>query len=123
MHHLHHHSIDAEILTGLKAGVRVLIPRIKLNPSDIDLPFVLCRHQFPIRLAYSMTINKSQGQTFQKVGIYLRKPCFTHGQLYVALSRVRMFQNVKIKVIQTEQQGVLDGKTYTQNVVFPQVIS
>ena len=76
-----------------------------------------------IRLAYSMTINKSQGQTFQKVGIYLRKPWFTHGQLYVAFSRVRTFRSVKIKVIQTEQQGVLDGKTYTQNVVFPQVIS
>ena len=39
VHHLHHHSSDAEILTGLKAGVRVLIPRNKLNPSDID---VLC---------------------------------------------------------------------------------
>ena len=67
-----------------------------------------------------MTINKSQGQTFQKIGIYLRKPCFTHGQLDVAFLRVRMFQNVKIKVIQIEQ---LDGKIYTQNVVFLQVIS
>ena len=50
VHHLHHHSIDAKILTGWKAGVRMLILRIKLNPSDIDLPFVLCRHQFPVRL-------------------------------------------------------------------------
>jgi len=45
------------------------------------------RIQFPVTLAYCMTIHKSQGQTFNKVGIYLDSPCFTHGQLYVALSR------------------------------------
>ena len=47
----------------------VLLPRIKLAPSDVNLPFVLERRQFPVRLAYSMTINKGQGQTFDEVGI------------------------------------------------------
>ena len=62
VHHLHSHVIDAEILSGSFASHRVLIPRIKLAPSDVNLPFTLQRIQFPVRAAYSMTINKSQGK-------------------------------------------------------------
>ncbi|EFN60707.1 Uncharacterized ATP-dependent helicase YHR031C, partial [Camponotus floridanus] len=57
-------------------------------------PFIFKRRQFPIKLA--MTINKSQGQTFDKVGIDLRKDVFNHGQLYVVFSRVRTWQALKI---------------------------
>ncbi|KAF2359133.1 DNA helicase Pif1-like, partial [Trinorchestia longiramus] len=84
---LHEHCIEASIISGSHTHNRVLIPRIKLNTSDANIPFVLHRTQFPVRLSYSMTINKAQGQTFDRVGIYLPKPCFTHGQLYVAFSR------------------------------------
>ena len=47
------------------------------------------RRQFPLRLAYSMNINKAQGQTFEKVALYLQRQCFSRGQLYVAFSRAR----------------------------------
>ena len=43
-----------------------------------------------------MTINKSQGQTFERVGLHLHKPVFAHGQLYVACSRVRSFDSIKV---------------------------
>ncbi|OAD76965.1 hypothetical protein PHYBLDRAFT_165462 [Phycomyces blakesleeanus NRRL 1555(-)] len=56
------------------------------------------RCQFPARLAFAMTINKSQGQTLDKVGLYLPDHVFGHGQLYVALSRVRTPNSVKIMV-------------------------
>jgi len=45
-----------------------------------------------------MIINKSQGQTFEKVVVNLRKDIFNHGQLYVALSRVRSWNSLKIYI-------------------------
>ncbi|XP_065662697.1 uncharacterized protein LOC100205305 [Hydra vulgaris] len=95
---LHNNYIDGQVLTGVAAGNRILVPRVQLAPSDSNLPFILKRRQFPVRLAYSMTINKSQGQTFDKVGVYLKKPCFSHGQLYVACSRTRSFNSLFFKV-------------------------
>ena len=77
---------------------RVMISQIKLAPSDVNLPFVLERRQLPVRLAYSMTINKAQGQTFDKVGIYLPAPVFIHGQLYVALSRAKSFKDIFVNL-------------------------
>ena len=50
--------------------------------------FQIHRRQFPLHLAYAMTINKSQGQTLQQVALDLREPCFAPGQLYVALGQV-----------------------------------
>ena len=53
------------------------LPRIDLSPSDSRLPFKLVRQQFPIKPAYAMTMNKSQGQTFDKVGLYFPAECST----------------------------------------------
>ena len=122
VHNLHEHVIDAEIITGSCKGHRVLIPRIKLAPSDTNLPFTLQRTQFPLRLSYCMTINKAQGQTFDKLGIFLPDPVFAHGQLYVAFSRARCFQNVYIKMYQTPTQGLFGTKHLTKNVVYTEVL-
>jgi ATP-dependent DNA helicase PIF1 len=88
--------IEAEIITGNNVGKRVFIPRIIMSPSGTDWPFVLRRRQFPVRVAFAITINKSQGQTFNNVGVYLSSPVYSHGQLYVAISWVTSSANIKI---------------------------
>ncbi|XP_036339810.1 uncharacterized protein LOC118749148 [Rhagoletis pomonella] len=78
--------IEATILNGKFQGENVLLPRIPIIPTDVPVEFK--RVQFPIRLAFAMTINKSQGQTMSVCGLDLGTACFSHGQLYVACSRV-----------------------------------
>ncbi|XP_044980863.1 uncharacterized protein LOC123448144 [Hordeum vulgare subsp. vulgare] len=93
-------AIDAEIVLGQHAGKRVFLPRIPLCPSDDEMfPFRFKRKQFPIRLSFAMTINKAQGQTIPNVGVYLPDPVFSHGQLYVALSRATAKSNIKILAV------------------------
>lgn len=52
----------------------IIIPRINLHYDEDDMPFKFERRQFPLIPAFAMTINKSQGQTFDKVGIMLNQP-------------------------------------------------
>ena len=81
----------------------------------------LIRRQFPVTLSFAMTINKSQGQTFRKNGLYLPRPVFGHGQLYVAFSRVGDQRNIVVLVVDGRREG-LEG-VYTKNVVYRQVFT
>ena len=83
---LHRTVIEATVFTDCAQGESVFIPRIPLIPSDY--PFEFQRLQFPLKLCFAMTINKSQGQSLKVAGIDLRDDCFLHGKFYVACSRV-----------------------------------
>lgn len=89
------HTLKCQIISGEKRGEIVFLHRITLY-SEKEYPFTFKRRQFPIKLAFSMTINKAQGQTFNQISINLYKDVFSHGQLYVALSRVRSQKGLKI---------------------------
>ncbi|WOH01414.1 hypothetical protein DCAR_0520798 [Daucus carota subsp. sativus] len=110
-------TIECEIMSGSHAGKKHLIPRIEMIPTETPWPFDFKRTQFPIQICFAMTINKSQGQSMDVVGLFLPRPVFCHGQLYVAISRVTSAAGLHILVINDE------GKTsdVTSNVVFPEV--
>ena len=100
------HVLVCHILGGKHQGEVAFIPRITICPSNEDLPIPLSRRQFPVRLAFAMTINKSQGQSVKNVGIDLRTPVFSHGQLYVALSRCTSSHRIKVLFSETESGTV-----------------
>ena len=111
--------LQCVMLTGTHVGDTVLIPRTALNTTDVKWPFTLQRRQFPVRVCYAMTINKSQGQTLSRVGLYLKKPVFTHGQLYVAISRAMSRSGLRILI--ENDDGTCGSQT--QNVVYREVLA
>ena len=95
----------------------VFLPRIILKPFDREYLFQIRRMQFLIGLAFSMTINKAQGQTLDFVGIYLFIYSFqSRSILYIALSGGKQFEDIKIMVRDTGEQGNFPKMTRKRNV-------
>ncbi|XP_018497175.1 uncharacterized protein LOC100905460 [Galendromus occidentalis] len=99
--------IICSFATGCKKGSSVFIPRIDCYYNHVSLPFRLRRRQFPIRLSFAMTINRSQGQTFSRVGIELQEPIFAHGQLHVALSRATSRAAITISALENRMRNIV----------------
>ncbi|XP_012844870.1 PREDICTED: ATP-dependent DNA helicase PIF1-like [Erythranthe guttata] len=111
------HVLNCRILSGKHDGDIVFIPRMTLVPSNSALPIKFQRRQFPLMVSFAMTINKSQGKTLYHVGLYLPRPVLSHGQLYVALSRVKSRSGIKILI--NSESG--DATNVTNNVVYKEV--
>ena len=108
--------LELRLLGGDHNGHLVFLPWIKCYPTNAQIPFQLCCLQFCVRNAFSMSVNKAQGQSLQNVGLDLRSPVFTHGQLYVAVSRATSVN--RIKAIWDPQSA----NSVTKNYVFPEVL-
>ena len=118
---LYRNFIDAEILTGQFMGTRVFLHRIPMKSAENSgLPFELTRRQFPIKLSFALTINKAQGQTIPRVGIFLPEHVFSHGQLYVALSRGVSENTTRVLVKRAEPEQ--HDNVVTRNVVYREVL-
>ncbi|XP_044588723.1 ATP-dependent DNA helicase PIF1-like [Cotesia glomerata] len=105
--------LRCKILTGDKAGEIVFINRLTLYCEN-TYPFTFKRRQFPIKIAFCMTINKSQGQTFEKIGVDLIKDVFNHGQLYVAFSRVRSWSALTVSLAHDKLDKVVKNIVYKE---------
>jgi ATP-dependent DNA helicase PIF1 len=68
--------------------------------------------QYPLKLAWAITIHKAQGQTFQNVVIDLGGGAFAHGQVYVALSRCTSLQGITLKRPVTCSDIVFDRRIH-----------
>ncbi|GJT77156.1 ATP-dependent DNA helicase PIF1-like protein [Tanacetum coccineum] len=92
---------DAKELRPTVNVMKMMLENLRITPSDASNDKIV-RKQYPLSISFSMTINKSQGQSLSKVGLYLPCPVFTHGQLYVALSRVKSKRGLKVVVCDEE---------------------
>jgi ATP-dependent DNA helicase PIF1 len=72
------HVLETKIMSGINIGGMTYIPRMDMPPSRSPWPFKLTRRQFPIIVSYAITINKSQGQSLDNVGLYLPRSVFSH---------------------------------------------
>lgn len=106
---LHKHVTEATMCTGVGQGKTIFIPKIPLIPSDYHFQFKWL--QFPVKVCYTMTITKAQGQSMKVTGVDLRSDCCSHGQLYVGCSRVSY----------SDSLAILQPEGKTRNVVYREV--
>ena len=119
--------IKAKRIGGREDSI-VLIPRIPTISKDTGGTFVsFKRVQFPVFLAYYLTINRAQGQSLDVAGMELPQSIFTHGQLYVGWSRCGDPDRLFIFANQDEFENVRhllspgEARVFTRNVVYKEI--
>ena len=111
------HLLFLRAVSQTSKGNSLVLRRMNCTPGMDDCPVLGFRRcQFPVRVCFAMTINKTQGQSVPgKLGLDLSSSCFAHGQLFVALSRDTHPGNIYV--------CTANGKCKTRNVVYPEVLS
>ena len=96
-----------------------------MKPNDKDFGLKWTRQQFPVMPAMWTTINKAQGQTIDIVGVNPQRPVFTHGQLYVAMSRVTDPANIVVAIPQTDIPAIPHADVVplrSTNIVYTEIL-
>ncbi|KAF8102827.1 hypothetical protein N665_0193s0010 [Sinapis alba] len=75
-------KLQTKVITGEKVGKIVLLPRLSITPSDKKFPFKMRRRQILIAVAFTITINKSQGQSFAEIGFEGKPQCQTKNVVF-----------------------------------------
>jgi hypothetical protein len=120
------HSVEIKTI-GEDSERTLRIPRIPFKfRLKYGSSYQLTRTQFPLRLAYAMTYNKCQSQTLMKVLLDITNPPFSHGQLYVPLSRVHDSTKIAIYLKHDQLSPSLDTTTgympMINNIVYQEVL-
>jgi hypothetical protein len=99
------HVIQVRVMGGEHDSEVTFIPYIKLFPFGQGISFNVKfnQRQYPIQLAFAMTINKSQGQSLKHIRIDLYLPVFAYGQLYIALSYTTSQLYIKMLLPESEE--------------------
>jgi hypothetical protein len=106
----------------------VIVPRIRfVFKLKYASSFNLTRIQFPLRLAYAMTINRSQGQSIDFLLLDITKQAFEHGQAYVALSRIRKSNRIKLVLNEEDSypnsfSGQNTPTPFIRTIIYPKLI-
>jgi energy-coupling factor transporter ATP-binding protein EcfA2 len=118
---IHPKRIVVRRLDATDASTDESLPRYRFKCHLGYNSFTMMRSQFPLRLAYSLTFNKAQGQEFKRIILDLRRPAFSHGHLYVALSRIRSRSNIRL--FAAEENLTDNNEVLTDNVVYKKILS
>jgi ATP-dependent DNA helicase PIF1 len=97
---------------------RYIVPRITFN-FHLRGTIEITRRQFPLRPCYGVTFHRAQGQTLNRAALHLVKPVFTHGMLYVGLSRVRHRRDL---LVYTTPDLITNGRARTENIVYNAIL-
>ena len=97
------------------------LPRIVFRWPLAKGTATMSRRQYPLRPAYASTYNGSQGCTFQRAVLDVRQSPFTHGHLYVAASRVRHRDHLRLLPHRPEEQD--RRPILVKNIVWPELLS
>jgi len=96
------------------------LPRICFRWALAGGTTTMVRRQYPLRPAYAVTYNGSQGSTLTRCVVDLRKSPFAHGHLYVALGRVHSRHS--IRVLTTPERCSSEGHALTKNIVWQELL-
>jgi len=103
--------LEGKVISGSNIGEKVFIPRLSLSPSDVKIPFKFQRRQFPIFVHLPWQSTRVKGNHLKVLEFILSSPVLSHGQLYVAISR--------IEILIVDGDG--ENTDTTSNVVYHEV--